>query len=184
MKIMKNLLLIAISVFFMNHYAWTQEKEALNLKNVLIVGQQDDMSDRYILEVGLLQLFADYNIKAKASLNVIKQKGTDEILLNDTIYQTLKDEGIDTYLLVSIRGYNKRFKPSDEASPLEDEINAGHLYPLHRESASNVTFSFTFYRDMKPVHHELIRTGTVGSKDAVMKKLLKKVEKRLARDWK
>lgn len=181
---MKNILLIGIFALFISLNSWGQNGEPLNLKNVLIVGQQDDMSDRYILEVGLLQLFTDYNIKSKASLNVVKQKGTDDILLNDSIYQQLKNEGYDTYLLVSIRGYNKRFKLSDEASPIEDEINAGHLYPLYRESASTVTFSFTFYRDMKPVHFELIKTGTVGSKDAVMKKLLKKVERRLEKDWK
>lgn len=183
MKTMKNIFLITISALLLSHNVWAQKTEALNLKNVLVVGQQDDLSDRYILEVGLIQLFNDYKVKSKASLNVIKQRGTDEFLLNDSIQQKLIEEGIDTYLLVSIRGYNKRFKPSLEASPIEDEINAGHLYPLHRESASTVTFSFTFYRDMKPVHHELIKTGSVGSKDAVMKKLLKKVEKRLVKDW-
>lgn len=180
---MKNILLITISILFLSHSNWAQESQSLNLKNVLIVGQQDELSDRYTLEVGLLQLFSDYNIKSRASLNAIKEGGTDEILLNDSIYQKLKSEGIDTYLLVSIRGYNKRFKPSENANPIEEEINAGHLYPLYRESASTVTFSFTFYRDMLPVHHELIKTGTVGSKDAVMKKLLRKVEKRLEKEW-
>ncbi|WP_107040119.1 hypothetical protein [Brumimicrobium mesophilum] len=181
---MKNIILITISILFLSQNIWSQDSESLNLKNVMIVGQQDDLSDRYILEVGLLQLFTDNNIKSKASLNVIKEGGEDDIILNDSIYASLKSEGIDTYVLVSIRGYNNRFKLSDEASPLEDEINAGHLYPLYRESASNVTFSFTFYRDMKPVHYELIRTGTVGSRDAVMKKLLKKVDKKLRKEWK
>jgi len=183
MKTMKTIFLITISMLFLSQNSWAQNDEPLNLKNVFVIGQQDDLSDRYILEVGLLQLFNQYNVKSKASLNVVKQRGTDEILVNDTIYKELKSEGIDTYLLVSVRGYNKRFKPSDEANPIDEEINAGHLYPLFRESASTVTFSFTFYRDMKPVHYELIKTGTVGSKDAVVKKLLKKVERRLTRDW-
>ena len=180
---MKNLFLATLSALLLSLNLGAQEAEPLNLKNVLIVGQQDDLSDRYTLEVGLLQLFTDYNVKSKASLNVIKQRGTDEILLTDSIHQKLKSEGIDTYLLVSIRGYNKRFKLSENANPIEEEINAGHLYPLYRESASTVTFSFTFYRDMKPVHYELIKTGTIGSKDAVMKKLLKKVERRLTKEW-
>lgn len=160
-----------------------QNSESLNLKNVLIVGQQDEVSDRYTLEVGLLQLFSSYNVKSKAALNVVKTRGSDEILASDSVYQKLKSEGIDTYLLVSIRGYNNRFKPSEKMIPLEENINAGYLYPLYRESATNVTFTFTFYRDRKPVHSEMIRTGTVGSKDAVMKKLLKKVERRLKKDW-
>ena len=180
---MKNILLVAISILLLSQNSWAQNAESLDLKNLVVVGQQSELSDRYILEVGLLQLFTEYNIKSKASLNVVKEGGDDNFLLNDSLYQSLKNDGIDTYLLVSIRGYNNRFKPSESISPIEEEIESGRLYPLYRESASNVTFSFTFYRDMKPVHYELIRTGTVGSRDAVMKKLLKKVEKRLVKEW-
>lgn len=180
---MKILFLVSIIAVIFSQNGWTQTAEELNLKNVLIVGQQDDVPDKYTLEVGLLQLFSEYGVKAKASLNVVKQRGTDNVLLEDSVYQSLKNEGIDTYLLVSIRGYNKRFKPSEEINTLEEELNAGHLYPLYRESATNVTFTFTFYRDRKPVHYELIKTGTVGDKAAVMRKLLKKVKRRLTKDW-
>src|SRR5690554_7727620 len=76
----------------------------------------------------------------------------------DTTRQNLKEKGIDTYLLVSVRGYNNRFKPSTKINDFEEEIKAGHLYPLYRESASNVTFTFTFYRDLKPVHPPLLTT--------------------------
>lgn len=180
---MKILFLTTLSILILSFNSLGQDDGSLNLKNVLIVGQQDELSDRYILEVGLLQLFTEYNIRSRASLNIVKQRGTDDFLLNDSIQQILRSEGIDTYLLVSIRGYNKRFRLSDEANPIKEEINAGHLYPLYRESASTVTFSFTFYRDMKPIHYELIKTGTVGSKDSVMKKLLKKVERKLVKEW-
>lgn len=180
---MKNLFLTLSSVLLISCFSFAQNVEDLNLKNVLVVGQQDELSDQYTLEVGLLQLFNQYGIKSKASLNVVKQRGSDTTLVQDSIRKALEEEGFDTYLLVSIRGYNNRFRPSENIKSIKEELSAGHLYPLYRESAANVTFTFTFYRDMKPVHYEMIRTGTVGSKDAVIKKLLKKVEKRLKKDW-
>ncbi|PKR80183.1 hypothetical protein CW751_11000 [Brumimicrobium salinarum] len=176
-------LIIIISTFLIIQSVSAQNEQELDLENVLVVAQQDDLSDRYTLEVALLELFNRYGINTKASLNVIKQGGAANILQADSTVQKLKSEGIDTYLLVSIRGYNKRFKPSEEINDFDEEIKAGHLYPLYRESASNVTFTFTFYRNLAPVHYELIRTGTVGSKDAVMKKLMKKVERKLRKDW-
>ena len=161
----------------------TAAQENLNLKNVLVVAQQDDISDRYSLEVALLQLFSNYKVKSKASLNVIKQGATAEALASDSIRQQLKEEGIDTYLLVSVRGYDNKFNSSKAIKDFDEEINAGHLFPLYRENASRVTFTFTFYRDLEPVHQELIRTGMVGNKETVLKKLSKKVEKRLTKAW-
>ncbi|HLW29362.1 MAG TPA: hypothetical protein VKX29_00785 [Brumimicrobium sp.] len=180
---MKYLFIITITILLINDKVWSQSDEPLNLKNVLVVAQQDDLSDRYTVEIALLQLFNSYNIKSKASLNVLKQGGSADILMADTTVQMLKDQGIDTYLLVSVRGFNNRFKPSEKIHDFKEEINAGHLYPLYRESTSTVTFTFTFYRDLKPVHYELIKTGSVGSKDAVIKKLMKKVERRLVKKW-
>jgi len=86
-------------------------------------------------------------------------------------------------MLISVRGYDKRFRPAEKIKSLEEEIKAGHLFPLYRESATSVTFTVTFYRDGEPVHSELIKTGTVGSKDAVIKKLMRKMERSLKRDW-
>lgn len=180
---MKYLLLITFTLLLTSANVWAQNNDELKLRNVLVVAQQDDLSDRYSVEVALLELFKSYDIKTIASLNVLKQGGSADVLMADTTRQNLKEKGIDTYLLVSVRGYNNRFKPSTKINDFEEEIKAGHLYPLYRESASNVTFTFTFYRDLKPVHYELIRTGTVGSKEAVMKKLMKKVERRLLKEW-
>ncbi|WP_299206676.1 hypothetical protein [Brumimicrobium sp.] len=180
---MKYLLLITFTLLLTSANVWAQKNDELKLRNVLVVAQQDDLSDRYSVEVALLELFKSYDIKTIASLNVLKQGGSADVLMADTTRQNLKEKGIDTYLLVSVRGYNNRFKPSTKINDFEEEIKAGHLYPLYRESASNVTFTFTFYRDLKPVHYELIRTGTVGSKEAVMKKLMKKVERRLLKEW-
>ena len=138
---MKYILLITIALFLSNSNSWAQDNEKLNLKNVLVVAQQDDLSDRYTVEIALLQLFNSYNIKSLASLNVLKQGGSADILMTDSTRQYLKEQGIDTYLLVSVRGFNSRFKPSKSIKDFEEEIQAGHLYPLYRESASTVTFT-------------------------------------------
>lgn len=180
---MKYIIIIIIFLGLQSQVLWTQENAKLNLKNVLVVSQQDDLSDRYSLEIALLQLFNDYKIKSKASLNIVKEGGNLNVLASDSVQKKLEDEGIDTYLLVSVRGFDSRFKPSKKPNDLKEELNAGHLFPLYRENASRVTFSFIFYRDGKPVYYELIRTGTVSSKEATIKKLMKKVNKRLSKNW-
>lgn len=176
-------LIIASFLLSVNLAAQDEKKEEFKLDNVLVVAQQDKQEDRYSLEVSLIQLFNSYDIKTKASLNVIKQGGSPKILLNDSVQKSLKKEGIDTYMLISVRGYDKRFKPSENIKSLEEELEAGHLFPIYRESATSVTFSIIFYQNEKPVHYELIKTGTVGSKDAVLKKLMRKVDKSLRRKW-
>lgn len=182
---MKIYLSLIIASFFISNSFFAQNKksEEFKLDNVLVVAQQDKQEDRYSLEVSLMQLFNSYNLKTKASLNVIKQGGSPKILLNDSVQKSLKNEGIDTYMLISVRGYDKRFKPSENIKTLEEELEAGHLFPLYRESATSVTFSIIFYQNGEPVHYELIKTGSVGSKDAVLKKLMRKVEKSLKRKW-
>lgn len=180
---MKYFFLFVFTLSFSYQSLWAQKNQNLNLKNVLIVAQQNDLSDRYSLEVALIQMFSYYNVKCKASLNVVKEGGSPDILLNDSIRQKLKDEGIDTYLLVSIRGFDRRYQPADSLNDFKDEIDVGHLFPLYRESASNVTFNFTFYRDLKPVYYDMIRVKGISSKDDVIKKLLKAVEKELTKSW-
>jgi hypothetical protein len=180
---MKTYLTIFTLLIGFHFSTFAQHDEPFTLSNVLVIAQQDELSDRYSIEVGLLQLFNQYNIQSMASLNVVKRGGSPDVLANDSVQTSLENKGIDTYLLVSVRGYNNRFSPSEELSDFSEELQLGHLFPLFRESATSVTFTFTFYRENKPVHYELIKIGSVGSTDAVMKKLLKKVNRRLKRDW-
>lgn len=180
---MKNLLFILSALFLTSSFTYAQKVRPLASKNVLVIAKQNELSDRYSLEVGLMQLFSAYKLKTKASLNVVKQGGNPDVLMSDSVRTQLSEEGIDTYLVVSIRGYNNRYKQSGDIPSLEQELDAGHLFSLYRDGISNVTFTFTFYKDMQPIHTELVRTGSVGSKEVVMQKLLKKVEKRLTKAW-
>lgn len=180
---MKYIFLFVFALSFSSQNLWAQKNQKLNLKNALIIAQQNDLSDRYSLESALIQLFSSYNVNSKAALNVIKEGGSPDILLSDSVRQKLNEEGIDTYLLVSIRGFDRRYKPAESINSFEKEISVGHLFPLYRESASNVTFNFTFYRDLEPVYYDMIRVRGIGSKNDVIKKLMKKVEKELTKRW-
>ncbi len=177
-----NYLFILVLFFSINCLAQNTSGE-FKLTNVVVVAQQDKPEDRYSLEINVLQLLASKGLKTKASLNIVKQGGSPMILSEDSIQKQVLEEGIDTYMLVSVRGYDKRFKPSESSLPMEDELNEGHLFPLYREDVTSVTFSVTFYRNNEPVHYELIKTGNVGSREAVLKKFLKKLDKRLQKSW-
>ena len=86
------------------------QTEKLNIKNALVVGQLDKGEDRYTLEVNLTELLTQQGVKAIPSLNMMKM-GSDAVLLaTDSLQQLVKSKGVDTYILVTIRGYDKRFK--------------------------------------------------------------------------
>jgi hypothetical protein len=172
-----------VIVLFFGSFCFSSFGQKLELRNAVVVAQQDKPEDRFTLEVKVLELLASKKIKTKASLNLVKQGGSPLILASDSVQSTLSDQGFDTYMLISVRGYDKRFKPSETLLDFKDELDAGHMFPLYRDGVTSVTFSVTFYRNNKPVHYELIRTGNVGSREAVMKKFLKRLNKRLEKDW-
>jgi len=172
-----------IFTLIISTFSQAQEGQ-LRLDNVLIVGQQDELADKYSLELAVLDIMKSNNIKTKSSLNVLKQGEDPVVLANETTQKTLKAEGIDTYMLISVRGYDKRFNASTNLQPLKDELSAGHLFSVWREGASSVTFTITFYRNNIPVHNELIRIKSTNSKGAVLKKLSKVIDKQITKSWK
>lgn len=158
--------------------------EPLNLTNVLIVGQQDKLEDKYSLELAVLNVLQKHGVKAKSSLNVLRQGEDPVALASKENQKNLLEEGIDTYMLVSVRGFDKRFTPSTNLQNLKEELGAGHLFPLWKETSSSVSFSITFYRNNVPVYYDLIRVTSMGSKDAVLKKFSKILDKKMRKEWK
>ena len=155
-----------------------------SLSNVVVVGQIDFQQDLFALEINLTTLFNQYGIKTKSSLNVVKQGASATSMANDSIQNKLKEEGFDTYLLISVRGYDRRFKSSTNILSLNKNLTSEHLFPLYRDDIVSVTFELTFYKDGKPVENRLIKIGTVGSQEAVLKKLNKKMAKLIKKEWK
>lgn len=155
-----------------------------SLENVVVVGQIDFQQDLFALEINLTSLFNQYGVKTKSSLNIVKQGASATSLANDSIQNILKDQGFDTYLLISVRGYDRKFKPSTNILSLNKNLTSEHLFPLYRDDIVSVTFELTFYRDGEPLENRLVKIGTVGSQDAVLKKLNKKMAKLIKKEWK
>lgn len=153
------------------------------LTNLVLVGQIDFTQDLYALEINLTSLFNSYNIKTKSCLNIVKQGASAKSMANDSIQNLLKEQGYDTYLLISVRGYDRKFKPSTNILPLNKNLLSEHLFPLYRDDIVSVTFELTFYKDGVPVENRLIKIGSVGSQEAVIKKLNKKISKLIRKEW-
>ena len=161
-----------------------KDQEALNLQNVVIVGQMDDPADRYSVEISMSELFGNAGIKSKASLNLIKQGADSQTLASDSISNKLSSDGFDTYMVISVRGYDKRFKSSDVDESLSDALSRGNLFAIYQEGVVSVSFEYKFYRKGKLVHSEIIKCGNARSRQKVMRKLRKKVTKRIEKSWK
>jgi hypothetical protein len=65
-----------------------------------------------------------------------------------------------------------------------NELAAGHSFPLYRDEITSISFEFNFYRNGQWVAYDLVKVGGVGSRDKVIKKTRKKLEKRLNKMWK
>lgn len=162
----------------------TSQIENLHLKNALVVGQLDKEEDRYTIEVHLTELLTQQGIKAIPSLNVMKM-GSDAVLLStDSIQQLVKAKGVDTYILVTIRGYDKRFKPSVCKDDLSTALSIGNLFPMYRDEAVSVSFEFMFYRNGQCIGTDIIKCGNVSDRDSVIKKFRKVMARRIQNKWK
>ena len=156
----------------------------LGLKNVLVIGQLDKPEDRYSMEINVTEIFTDLGIKAIPSLNMLKL-GTDASLIaTDSMKQLISAKGIDTYLLVSVRGYDKIFKATSMNDDFNTALGAGNLFPLYRDEIVSVSFEFKFFRNGAMVQYDIIKCGNVSNRDAVIKKLRKQLRKIVVKKWK
>jgi len=181
---MKNfIVLIVVSLLATSTFAQKEKKVKLNLTNALVVAQMDDPDDRYSLEINLTQLFVSSGIKAESSLNYMKFGEDSKILGEDSIKGIMKSKGIDTYCLVSVRGYDKRFKKTERRDNLSDALLIGGLFGLYQENIVSISFEFKFFRDGEFVYTDIVKCGNVGDRETVLKKFRKKTGKRILKKW-
>ena len=90
----------------------------------------------------------------------------------------VKEKGIDTYMLVSVRGYDSRFKKTVKNDSLDIALDYGTLFSLYREEATSITFEFFFFRNDVMVKTALVRCGNISSKETVLKRLKKKLARK------
>lgn len=164
--------------------AFSQAKfPPLKLNNALIVSHLDKESDQFSLEIAVSDVLSKTKIKNTVSLNVLKAGGDPQVLMTDSLTQLLKAKGINTLMLVSVRGFDNRFRPSSGNMTLAEDLAADNLFPIYKEDIVSVTFEFHFYREGKLVYTDLLKIGGINSRDKVLKKLRKKLEKKVVKDW-
>jgi hypothetical protein len=156
----------------------------LHLENALVVGQLDKPEDRYTIEINLTEMLTSAGIKAIPSLNMMKMGSDASSLASDSVQRLVMNKGIDTYIIVSVRGFDRRFKPSVRKDDLNSVLGAGSLFPIYREEVVSVSFEFLFYRNGQFVASDIVKCGNVSERDTVIKRFRKKVEKRIVKKWK
>jgi hypothetical protein len=175
---MKNLILILVLLCATSSFA------QYKLSNALVIGQLDKPEDRFSVEINVTELFSSSGIKAMASLNVLKLGSDPDLLGTDSVVNMLKSKGIDTYVLVFVKGYDKKFKATTLRDDLITALNTGSLFPLYREGISSITFEFQIFREGQMIGADVIRCSSVSNRDAVIKKFRKALKKKIDKKWK
>lgn len=155
------------------------QTEDLNLKNALVVAQLDKSDDRYSIEIALTEVLNNAGIKAIPSLNILKVGNDITLLATDSIQKIVAAKGIDTYVTVSVRGFDRRFKLAENHDNFKTALETGHLFPIFRDEVVSVSFEFTFYREGQFMGTDIIRCGNVSTRETVLKRFKKKTAKRI-----
>jgi len=157
------------------------QTKSLNLKNGLIVGQLDRSEDRYSIEIALTEILSQNGVKAIPSLNILKVGADVYHLENDSIIQIVTQKGIDTYITVSVRGYDKRYKLSTNHTDFKTAVRESHLFPLYKDELISISFEFNFYKNGQFVATDIIRCGNISSREDVLKQFKKKLRRRISK---
>jgi hypothetical protein len=132
----------------------------------------------------MTELLSDAGIKAIPSLNILKLGSDASLLTTDSLQKVVAAKGIDTYMLVSVRGYDRKFSVSENKDDLQTALGAGNLFGIYREEIVSVSFEFSFYRNGKWVYSDIVKCGNVSDLDSVIKRFRKVVAKRITKKWK
>ncbi len=160
-----------------------KKKTSIYLNNTLVIGQMDTPEDRYSIEITLTQMLANNGVKAVPSLNILKLGSDARSLASDSIQKIAAAKGIDTYCIVSIRGFDRKYTVSNNADDFETALDQASFFELYRADAVSVSFQFKFFRDNKCVHSEIVKCGNIGSRESVIKRFRRKVGKRVKKRW-
>lgn len=177
MKKLAVLLVLTLGVQF----AVTAQKKQ-NLENVVVVGLFDRKDERFQMEILLSELLLENKIKTKVSLNFLKEGADVAALANDSIQQVIKSKGYENFILMYVRGFDKKYNPPTQKFSLEEELKMGHLFPIYREDASSVTFEFKFYKGEELIGTDIVKIPS-PSKEGMLKKFRIKMEKRIKKAW-
>ena len=159
--------------------------QQIAFKNALVIGQFDKSEDRYAMELNLVEILQQNGYKALPSFNLLKQGEALGNLLNDSTLNLLKSKGIDAYVVLNVRGYDRKFKSSEAKTTFKEMLDMTSIYHIYRDEATSVTFEFTFFDlNNQLIGRSLLTCGNVSDRDSVMKRFRKKLPKTITKDWK
>lgn len=158
-------------------------KTSISLDNALVIAQMDTPEDRYSIEILLTEMLTSAKVNASPSLNVLKLGSDSRSLASDSVQKVVALKGIDTYCLVSIRGFDRNYNVSNRADNFETALNQASFFELYRMDAVSISFQFKFFRNNECVHAEVVKCGNIGSRSSVLKRFRKKVGKRIKKCW-
>jgi len=167
------LLLCAKSLFAQN----------IKLNNAVVIAQFEREEDRYAMQATLSELLKSNQVKVLPIMNVLKQGEEIQHLLNDSIQAVIRQKGFDTYIVVNVRGYDRKFKVSDDTQTLAEMLEPTSIYHIYRDEATSVSFEFSLYRDGQLIDRQVLRCGNVSDRDSVLKRLRKRLPKKILPSW-
>jgi hypothetical protein len=159
------------------------QKVKLGLTNAVVIGQLDNAEDRYSLEINLTELLTSRGVKTTPALNIMKMGSDSQLLASDSMTQILQAKGIDTYILVSVRGYDRKFKPTTSKDNLFKSLELGSLFNLYQPDIVSVSFEFKFFRNGEFVMSDIVKCANVSDRETVLKRFRNKVGKRITSKW-
>lgn len=122
-------------------------------------------------------------IKTVPALNIMKMGADSQLLATDSMQQIIAAKGIDTYLLVSVRGYDRKFKPTTSTDDLSKSLSVGNLFDLYQPDITSISFEFKFFRNGQMVYSDIVKCGNISDRETVLKRFRNKVGKRIDKKW-
>ncbi len=167
-------------LIFLSFFSVCQD---IKLSNAIIIGQFDRPEDRYAIEVNTNEILTKFGIKAQPSLNFLKQGADITMLTNDSLQQNLKSKGFDTYLVVNVKGYDRKFKASKTKVSLSEVLDRASIYAIYRDEATSISFEFIFFRNNEMIYSDLIRLSNISDRNSSLKKFRKVLDAKIKKKW-
>jgi hypothetical protein len=166
--------------------AWSQKVKhppINNMQGAMLLVKNDNAQERFSVEANLGKILATYNMPLLLSINVINQGAPLKELAGARAQNEMSARGINSVLVVSIRGFDQRFKPRTKIpATLEEMLEEGNLYPISQEEATTVTIEFIQYVGGKFNGYHMMRIGSASNKSKVYTRIQKKLN-RLVPKW-
>ncbi len=180
---MTRVTLIIFLAFLALNSAWSQKVKhppINNMKGAMLLVKNDNAQERFSVEANLGKILATYNMPLLLSINLINQGAPLKELAGARVQNEMSARGINSVIVVSIRGFDQRFKPRTKIpATLEEMLEEGNLYPLSQEDVTTVTIEFIQYVGGKFHGYHMMRVGNASNKSKVYSKIQKKLNRQI-----